>query len=1456
MTTKKTFKEKILAVFLMIAVTVTMIPASFALMTEPASAATKMSFTTHWDLKGGGDKSVRFNGVSGTASAGYYGLCAKAGYKHYESKHSYNLTDVRNHDFGKLAYYYGYIKGWTKGENGCKLSRALNYVNNYDKDSSYAGKAYHFSATTLKNMRDNAREYCKSHPIPSNFHVYYAKPSDGSRKQTGIVWKMDPYGYLTGVKTSTDSKSTVADSGYTFEGIQYKVYSDAACTAAVGTLTCNASGKMDTLTLSPGTYYVKESATNSSYKLSDQVYTVGVKSSSTASFTAKDTPETAKIYIEKEVTGSYEGDLAFHFTLTNIENPSIKYNVTTDANTGKAELNVVIGTYRCEEELTEEQTFVCLDVTGAQNSTKLKPGDTYTFKRVNKSTRAGTLNVSKAVGDDGPLDGFKFKVTGILYNQGEMTADKLLEVAAPAVTEYDTDAYELGEWKVNENDLKALNEAAKDGNKTESKKSENMKVKLTNKLSYKTGGAKTPAEIVDELDPKPQPADEVKKGTIAQGTMIKDGDNYYIAENDVKYDFVFTEEIEADPLAEPPVEGKESEFDVNATIEKIKNLLGDTDKFRSVDTSDVNISIEVPVKLKDVEYVYDSGDPEAAEYETDLEKQVKNAKVEDPVQKLKYTVNFKGFDWFGASTVYREIEKGKFTGNNFCILTTDEAGIAKHILDGEYMDGIDEGITYGRFTVEEQMTDSQAKRYHQPEKQTQEVKDGKASFIFDFKNEPRWTPVNLVKTCIDGNIAGIDFTVTGTRDFDEEEVEIRGVTDEFGKIDFGNIYAGSYTITETGFNINNYKRPAGWTMNDDGKPYKQFKVTGTEENPVSIEIENIPQSELYLTKVDKDTQSFLDGSEFELYENGEKVAIFKIVRDDFANTGIDLVWKAEGSDIYAPKPIVTPPDPEPEETEVDGKEGDPDDITPIVVAPDGDEEMGGVGEDENPVEEIEGEYNFGCLKGLTEGAEYTLKEVKAPEGYAATISYPFTFENTMKIVLENQKPEIGTTALDKDTGQHMSDPHGMRTIIDTVEYKHLEVGREYKMSGMLMYKTEGDKYAEAVKDANGREITAEKTFTPETADGTIDIEFTFDASLLDGAKTVVFEELYEPQLFAEDLLIAVHNDENDEGQSIYFPEIKTTALADDTKDHITNADNEIIITDTVEYSNIFAGKIYEMTGTLMNSETGEKVLDAQGNEISSTQRFKATEEGPILLDENNREIIIKEGEEPQIGEVITEDETGEVKLASGTVKLSFTFDGSRLAGTRTVVFEHLFCGGKLVGEHSDPDDEGQTVEIPALGTKASTNGKDAITDKVAYKGLIPGKTYIMRGQLMDKDAETPLEGDEYTAELEFTPQAPDGIVELTFDISEEKLRGKTIVVFETGYIIEKLTDEQTGEEKDTEIEIGSHRDLEDSNQTIYFKVPQTGQTFPWILAALLGLILVSGAVYVYGKRKNSTDEKD
>ena len=127
---------------------------------------------------------------------------------------------------------------------------------------------------------------------------------------------------------------------------------------------------------------------------------------------------------------------------------------------------------------------------------------------------------------------------------------------------------------------------------------------------------------------------------------------------------------------------------------------------------------------------------------------------------------------------------------------------------------------------------------------------------------------------------------------------------------------------------------------------------------------------------------------------------------------------------------------------------------------------------------------------------------------------------------------------------------------------------------------------------------------------------------------------------------------------------------------------------------------------------------------------------------------------------------------------------------------------------------------------------------------MPGRTYIMRGQLIDKKTGEPLEGDEYTAETEFVPEKFSGTVELVFDIDEKDLRGKTIVVFETAYLVKTVTDEQTGEETSSEIEIGSHRDLNDTNQTVIFKVPQTGQIMPWYIMAALGAMVAAGGYII------------
>ena len=107
-------------------------------------------------------------------------------------------------------------------------------------------------------------------------------------------------------------------------------------------------------------------------------------------------------------------------------------------------------------------------------------------------------------------------------------------------------------------------------------------------------------------------------------------------------------------------------------------------------------------------------------------------------------------------------------------------------------------------------------------------------------------------------------------------------------------------------------------------------------------------------------------------------------------------------------------------------------------------------------------------------------------------------------------------------GQHTAEPTGKITIVDVVEYTGLTPGETYTVSGILM-----DKATSEPLLVDGAEITAEVEFTPESADGTVELTYTMDASTLAGTTIVVFETLY-----SDGVEIAAHTDINDEAQTV------------------------------------------------------------------------------------------------------------------------------------------------------------------------------------------------------------------------------------------------------------------------------------------------------------------------------------
>lgn len=260
-------------------------------------------------------------------------------------------------------------------------------------------------------------------------------------------------------------------------------------------------------------------------------------------------------------------------------------------------------------------------------------------------------------------------------------------------------------------------------------------------------------------------------------------------------------------------------------------------------------------------------------------------------------------------------------------------------------------------------------------------------------------------------------------------------------------------------------------------------------------------------------------------------------------------------------------------------------------------------------------------------------------------------------------PEIETMASDKETEDHFGYAVEKVTIIDKVSYHDLIPGKEYTVKGTLMDKETGEPLLIGEKS-----VTAEKTFIAGNKEGSIELEFTFDASGLKGKETVVFEKI-----FYEEKEIAIHEDLDDKNQTVKFqnPEIKTTASDKTTGTKEAIAQKRVTIVDKIEYKNLIPGKEYTVKGILMEKKTGNPLLIA-GKEITAEKTFTAK---------------------------------GEV----GNIEVEFTFDGSELAEEEIVVFEKLFYNGKEIATHEDIEDMEQTVTLHKEKTVTITSKKPGTT---------------------------------------------------------------------------------------------------------------------------------------------------
>lgn len=343
---------------------------------------------------------------------------------------------------------------------------------------------------------------------------------------------------------------------------------------------------------------------------------------------------------------------------------------------------------------------------------------------------------------------------------------------------------------------------------------------------------------------------------------------------------------------------------------------------------------------------------------------------------------------------------------------------------------------------------------------------------------------------------------------------------------------------------------------------------------------------------------------------------------------------------------------------------------------------------------------------------------------------------------------------------------------------------------------------------------------------------------------------------------------NDSGEIIPPIDLKTVLFegkdGKDISNKVVTPNKCTILSDKVMYKGLEKGKEYTMYGEIWTVKDG-KVIKKMG---SATNKFTAD-------------------------------------AADGETRITFDcIDTTGLEkGVSLVAFEYLYPGDEPIdptdpekpitpplGEHEDPEDPDQTVEIKPLdiGTKlfivgeedgASTTdgdqtftpGKDIhISDKVIFKGLEVGKEYYVVGEIHKFNEKGVDVGTIAQTTHKFTPTTSDGETFVDFgkvDLSGLKV-GEKLVAYEYLYtepvepckpIDPSKPGEPTEPCKPTQPPVGEHEDPEAPEQTIEPvgnqdkekrpNLPKTGSEWLMLGGTVVALTaLVGGLTYNLSRR--------
>lgn len=302
---------------------------------------------------------------------------------------------------------------------------------------------------------------------------------------------------------------------------------------------------------------------------------------------------------------------------------------------------------------------------------------------------------------------------------------------------------------------------------------------------------------------------------------------------------------------------------------------------------------------------------------------------------------------------------------------------------------------------------------------------------------------------------------------------------------------------------------------------------------------------------------------------------------------------------------------------------------------------------------------------------------------------------------DNNIITIGTKASNAEIldGKTVLDSDLIR-LKDTVSYKGLTSGKKYKMTGLLM-----DKETKKNILSRGNPVTAEVEFTPDSADGTVDVVFEFDATGLGGHDVVAYEHLRNLET---NTIIASHEDIEDEDQTVHVNEVKIGTMATVNGSHEVDVpkDGMITLKDKVSFEGLIPNYEYTIKGVLMDKATGEPVKD-NGKEVTAEKTFTPdAEKGWTVMEFKfnakslkGHDVVVFETVSHELGKVTEKkDDEDKDKPEAEEPKQDET-DKEETPSEEVKV--------AIVAEHKDLEDKGQTVHFnpdkPETGLKGKTN---------------------------------------------------------------------------------------------------------------------------------------------------------